>query len=61
MKYRALGHGGIRVSCLGVGGNIFGRFCGVREAQAILDAAYESDTKISDTEDDYTPFQDTIS
>jgi len=54
MKYRSLGHSGIRVSCLGVGGNIFGRFCGAREAVAILDAARASGVNLIDTSDTYS-------
>lgn len=54
MKYRALGKSGLRVSCLGIGGNIFGHFSDRHETALILDTAHDSGINFIDTADVYS-------
>lgn len=54
MIYRSLGRSGLRVSCLGIGGNIFGRFGGRKEVAGILAAAAACGINLVDTADVYS-------
>lgn len=54
MDYRGLGHSGVQVSCLALGGNIFGRFCDRRETAAIIAMAGEAGINFIDTADVYS-------
>lgn len=54
MKYRKLGNSNLKVSCLGIGGNIFGKFCNQQETKEILDVAFEVGTNFIDVADVYS-------
>lgn len=54
MKYRSLGKGGVEVSCLAVGGNIFGCFCDREETARIIQEAQAHGINFIDTADVYS-------
>ena len=54
MKYRKLGNSSLKVSCLGIGGNIFGKFCNQQETGEILNAAYQAGINFVDVADVYS-------
>lgn len=54
MDYRSLGRSGLRVSCLALGGNIFGRFCDPRETADLVAAAGDAGINVVDTADVYS-------
>lgn len=49
MEYRILGSSGLRVSCLALGGNIFGCFCDARETATLLATARDVGVNLIDT------------
>ncbi len=53
MEYRELGPG-IKVSCLALGGGVFGRDCGKEETFAVIDAASDLGINFIDTADIYS-------
>jgi aryl-alcohol dehydrogenase-like predicted oxidoreductase len=54
MEYRRLGSSELEISCLSLGGNIFGHFCDKQETQAIIDTAGELGINCIDTADVYS-------
>lgn len=54
MEYRTLGASELRVSCLALGGNIFGHFCNREETKQIIDAAGDFGLNFIDTTDVYS-------
>lgn len=54
MEYRSLGQSGLQVSCLGLGGNIFGCFCDAYETSTIIHAACDLGINFIDTADVYS-------
>lgn len=53
MEYRNLGRSSLHVSCLALGGNIFGHFCNRQETATIIDAARDLGINLIDTADVY--------
>ena len=54
MKYRNLGWTNLRVSCLSLGGNIFGHFCNKKESSTIIHTARDLGINFIDTADVYS-------
>lgn len=54
MEYRRLGRSDVRVSCLALGGNIFGHFCNQQETIRIIHAAHDCGINLIDTTDVYS-------
>lgn len=53
MDYRRLGHSGLRVSVIGLGGNTFGRYVDAAGTAAIVNAAMDAGINFLDTADIY--------
>jgi aryl-alcohol dehydrogenase-like predicted oxidoreductase len=53
MRYRPLGHSGLVVSVVGLGGNNFGRRLDVDGTRAVVDAAFDAGINLIDTADIY--------
>lgn len=54
MQYRQIGTSKLNLSCIGLGGNVFGHFCDRRETQTILDKASFLGINYIDTADVYS-------
>ena len=54
MRQRRLGSTGPLVSCLGLGGNIFGHFCDAAETRRVMDIALDHGINYVDTADVYS-------
>lgn len=54
MEYRTLGTANLKVSCLALGGNIFGHFCNNRETAEIIAGAQNFGINFVDTADIYS-------
>ena len=54
MESRNLGRTPLRVSCIALGGNVFGHFCGPRETETILAMARDLGVNLVDTSDSYS-------
>ncbi|MDD5687482.1 MAG: aldo/keto reductase [Elusimicrobia bacterium] len=54
MEYRTLGSSNLEVSCLGLGGNIFGHFCDIKETETIIKTAFDNGINFIDTADVYS-------
>ena len=54
MEYRNLGRSNLQVSCLALGGNVFGHFCNKEETATTMDVARDLGINLVDTADVYS-------